>query len=170
MCDMTHSYVWYDSFICVIWLIHMCDMTSNEPVTTRQKLIYTGTWLMSHVIHIQCKNVFNIDVYIYVYIKNNISSNRLVPVMTHSYTGTWPMSHVIHMKCKYLCQIDVYIYVYIKNNISWNRLVPVMTHLYRDMTHVSLHTGTRLTCMCDIHILYIDVEYRYGVAMVSRID
>jgi len=34
MCDMTHSYVWHvthlymwhDSFICVTWLIHMCDM------------------------------------------------------------------------------------------------------------------------------------------------
>ena len=27
VCDMTHSYVWHDSFICVIWLIHTCDMT-----------------------------------------------------------------------------------------------------------------------------------------------
>jgi len=23
MCDLTHSYVWHDSFICVTWLIHM---------------------------------------------------------------------------------------------------------------------------------------------------
>jgi len=29
MCDMTHSYVWHDSFICVTWLIHMCDMTHS---------------------------------------------------------------------------------------------------------------------------------------------
>jgi len=28
-CDMTHSYVWYDSFIRVTWLIHMCDMTHS---------------------------------------------------------------------------------------------------------------------------------------------
>jgi len=27
MCDMTHSYVWHDSFICVTWLIHISDMT-----------------------------------------------------------------------------------------------------------------------------------------------
>jgi len=27
--DMTHSYVWHDSFICVTWLIHMCDMTHS---------------------------------------------------------------------------------------------------------------------------------------------
>jgi len=28
MCDMTHSYVWHDSFVCVAWLIRMCDMTN----------------------------------------------------------------------------------------------------------------------------------------------
>jgi len=27
--DMTHSYVWHDSFICVTWLIHMYDMTHS---------------------------------------------------------------------------------------------------------------------------------------------
>ena len=26
MCDVTHLYVWHDSFICVTWLIYMCDM------------------------------------------------------------------------------------------------------------------------------------------------
>jgi len=29
MCDMTYSYVWHDSFICVTWLIHKCDMTHS---------------------------------------------------------------------------------------------------------------------------------------------
>jgi len=29
MCDMTHSYVWHDSFICVTWLIHKRDMTHS---------------------------------------------------------------------------------------------------------------------------------------------
>jgi len=28
-CDMTHVYVWHDSFIHVTWLIHMCDMTHS---------------------------------------------------------------------------------------------------------------------------------------------
>ena len=35
MCDMTHSYVWHDSFICVTWLIRMCDVTE----------FICGTWL-----------------------------------------------------------------------------------------------------------------------------
>ena len=29
MCDMSRSYVWHDSFICVTWLIHMSDMTHS---------------------------------------------------------------------------------------------------------------------------------------------
>jgi len=29
MRDMTHSYVWHDSFICLTWLVHMCDMTHS---------------------------------------------------------------------------------------------------------------------------------------------
>jgi len=30
MCDTTHSYVWHDSFICVTWLIYLCDMPHSE--------------------------------------------------------------------------------------------------------------------------------------------
>ena len=27
VCDITHAYLWHDSFLCVTWLIHMCDMS-----------------------------------------------------------------------------------------------------------------------------------------------
>jgi len=30
-CNMTYSYVWHASFICVTWLIQMCDMTHSYP-------------------------------------------------------------------------------------------------------------------------------------------
>jgi len=43
MCDMTHSYVWHDSFICVTWLIHMCDMTQSYVWTD---LSICVTWLI----------------------------------------------------------------------------------------------------------------------------
>jgi len=29
MCDMTHSCVWNDAFMCVTWCIHMCDITHS---------------------------------------------------------------------------------------------------------------------------------------------
>jgi hypothetical protein len=30
MCDVTHSYVWHDSFVCVTWLIRICAMTHSH--------------------------------------------------------------------------------------------------------------------------------------------
>jgi len=39
MCDMTHSYVWHDSFICVTWLIHMCDMTHSYSLSATSSAI-----------------------------------------------------------------------------------------------------------------------------------
>ena len=48
MCDMTHLYVWHDSFICVTWLIHMCDM----PQTFVGQKVLAVTWLIySYVRH-----------------------------------------------------------------------------------------------------------------------
>jgi len=51
MCDMTLSHVWHDSFTCVTWLFHMCDMThfqsSHMYVTWR---IHWSTAVMSTVI------------------------------------------------------------------------------------------------------------------------
>jgi len=29
VCDMTPAHVWHESFICVVWLIQMCDMTED---------------------------------------------------------------------------------------------------------------------------------------------
>ena len=51
MCDITHSYVQYDSFICVTWLIHMCDMTHSYVCampcsSTRHDSFMCVTWLI----------------------------------------------------------------------------------------------------------------------------
>ena len=48
MCVMTHSYVCHDLFICVTWLIHICDTTFSISLLYIT-FIYV-TWLvMSHV-------------------------------------------------------------------------------------------------------------------------
>ena len=43
---LTYSFVWHDSFICVIWLIHMCDMTHSyawhDSFVRVTWLIHTG--------------------------------------------------------------------------------------------------------------------------------
>ena len=38
-----HSYVWHDSFICVTWCIHMCDMTRSY---VRHDSFICATWLI----------------------------------------------------------------------------------------------------------------------------
>ena len=47
MCDMTHSYMWHDSFIYVTWLIHICNMTQSDML--HDSFIYV-TWL-NHAWH-----------------------------------------------------------------------------------------------------------------------
>ena len=47
MCDVTHSYAWRDSFICVPWLIHMRDV--NHLYVWHDSFICV-TWLI-HVWH-----------------------------------------------------------------------------------------------------------------------
>jgi len=47
-CDMTHSHVWHDSFTCVTWLIYTGDMTHSH---VWHNLFTRVAWLMSHVCH-----------------------------------------------------------------------------------------------------------------------
>ena len=53
VCDMTHSYVRHNSFICVTWLTHMCDMTRHTfcsswvPATTRIPVSITAPSIVS---------------------------------------------------------------------------------------------------------------------------
>jgi len=41
MCDMTHSYLRHDTFICATWRIHMCDMTHSY---LRHDTFICATW------------------------------------------------------------------------------------------------------------------------------
>jgi len=52
MCDMTHSYVRHYSFVCVTWLIHTCDMIHSY---VRHHSFVCVTWLIRCAIWIiQC--------------------------------------------------------------------------------------------------------------------
>jgi len=53
-CDMTHWYVWHDSFTCVTWLIDVCDMTHSyvghfvKLFLLINESCHTCEWVMSH--------------------------------------------------------------------------------------------------------------------------
>ena len=55
MCDMTHSYVWHDSFVCVTWLIYTCGVTHSyvwhNSFTRVTWLIHVCNMTHSHVWH-----------------------------------------------------------------------------------------------------------------------
>jgi len=47
MWDMTHSYVWHDSFTCVTWLVHMFDMSRCNTAILGVYMCHSfGTWLI----------------------------------------------------------------------------------------------------------------------------
>ena len=57
-CDITHSYAWHDSFICVTWIIcmcdwriQMCDMTHSSVWHVVIKLPVRAAWIPSDSIH-----------------------------------------------------------------------------------------------------------------------
>ena len=84
MCDMTHSYVWHDSFICVTWLFHMCDMTCSY--VWHDSLIGM-TWLI-----LMCDMTDRYD--------------GIVMVSISHVSHTW-MSHVTHISKSHVTHMNV---------------------------------------------------------------
>jgi len=80
VCDMTHSYVWHDSFICVIWLIHICDAT--HPYVWHDSSICV-TWLI-HMCDMTHSYVWY-DSSIYVWFHSSTRMNKCA--VTNSYAG-----------------------------------------------------------------------------------
>jgi len=74
ICDMTHSYVRHDSFICATWLIHTCDMT--HPHVWHDPFIRM-TWLI-HICDMTRSYVWQ---YSFIYVTWLIHTYD----MTHSY-------------------------------------------------------------------------------------
>jgi len=74
MCDMTHSYVWQDSLICMTWLIHMCDTT------------HSYVWHDSFICLTRLTHMYDMT-HPYVWHDSFICVTRLIHMcdMTHSY-------------------------------------------------------------------------------------
>ena len=56
MCDMTRSHVWYDTFICVTWLMHMCDVTRlhvwhDSSICETRLMLYGELLMMRDMTH-----------------------------------------------------------------------------------------------------------------------
>ena len=88
MCDTTHLYMWYDSFICATWLIHMCDMT--------HLYMYTASRIEEPTPSISPRNNHRSHESSFMWRDSFVCVTRLIPVrdMTHSYVWHDLLSHV----------------------------------------------------------------------------
>jgi len=121
LCDMTHSSVWHDSFICVPWLIHMCAMTWLDTHASWMRHEACVTWL-----RIKC--VWH-------------DSLACVQVWHDSFgmhTCQWVMPHRIHN-----------VTLWVMPRVTWLRWdMTHLSHVARDMTQrVTLRMC--VTCLID---------------------
>jgi len=70
VCDMTHSCVWHDSFMCVTWLIHVCALTHSYLCRDSADVFGTDDMTKSFLWH---------------------NSFICVTWLVHTYAGTQPM-------------------------------------------------------------------------------
>jgi len=144
MCDMTHSYMWHDSFICVAWLIHICDMT------------HSFEWHDSFI----CMT-FVVFVYIFVHIYVWVMSHLLTIHVTHMnescQTYGWVMSHIWMSHVKHMDE-SCHTYEWVMSNI-WMSHVTLMNQ--------SCHThGWVMSHILTIHVTNMNQScHTYGWVM-----
>jgi len=105
MHDMTHLYVWHDSFICVTWDIHMCAMTHRGHEDDGSLIYNCLTWL----IYLRNPQLIYVCDMTHLYAQNNDSQ----------------MSHVTHM-C-YMCDMT---HLYVQLMMCANSSVSHCAHTY----------------------------------------
>jgi len=129
---MTHLYVWHDSFICVTWLIHVCDMT------------HSYVWRDSFICVLVLSAIWILEFGDLMCVRMCVMSNHMCD-MTHSYVShdsficvTW-LIHVCDMTRSYVWH-DSFICV------TWLIHVCDMTHSC--VWHDSFVCVTWLIYMC----------------------
>jgi len=129
MCDMTNSYVWHDSFICVTWLTHMCDMPHSYAC--HDSLICVA-WLF----HL-CAMTHSYEWH-----------NPCIYVTWLIHTCAMILSHTCDMTHSYVCHDSLIC-------VAWLFHVCAMTHLYEWITHSYIYANEH----CDTWVIIANEHY-----------
>ena len=154
MCDMTHPYVWHDSFICVTWLIHMFDMTQlyvwHDSFICVTWLIYMCDMTNSYVnaLTTYCNTLQHSP----SHGEQDYRVNSTAPCMWYDsficliwlihmcdMTNSYDMTHLYVWHDSFICQCTANILQHSATLcITWVTGLPgtyIVPHLARDMTH-----------------------------------
>jgi len=154
MCDMTPSYVWQDSFICVTWLMHTCAM--SHSYACHDSLI-CGPWL----IYIRMCAMTHLHSYVFTHVSwlfhMHVCQDSMLWNMNENHTDTHPLIYththpLIHTHAHPLIHIHnhplVHTHTHSLSTPSPTPLNPSHS-LTRSLTHAialpGTHTHTHIT-------------------------
>jgi len=125
MCDVTHSCVWHDSFICAAWRDVTCDFETvthmngsclthmNGTCLTHMNVsCHTFEWVMSHIWMSHVTRM-NGSCHTYEWVKSishTVSNSRVTSPTWMSYVThicEWVMSHTYSFEVAVYCSCDV---------------------------------------------------------------
>jgi len=149
MCDMTPSHVWNDSFICVTWLIHICDMTHSYVWLTHSYVwrdsFIRVTWLI-HICDVasihMCDSTYTSVRHLWSI--SHIRTHKHIHTHTHTHIYIYKYRHIVGPSM-YMCvnrylarrvelisKFDIYpIFIYIDTYIF------IYIHVYK---HIHVYT------------------------------
>jgi len=157
--DMTHWYVWYDSLVCVIWLIGMCDMTHSP----------------SH--SCACHDSFTLLIYVCVMTH---AHDLLICVTWHIHMTHFCVCHDSITGLGHMCDmphLHVMCVTHIIHGYDITGLGHMcdMPHLHVvfvcEMTRYSFISVTCLMCICDMthSYLWLDSSHVWHASFACRI-
>ena len=173
---MTHSYVWYDSFTCVTWLIHIHDVTHS--------------YVWHELIHMCDMNSFICLTWTHSYVWHD--SFKCVTWLNHMFD--MPHSYVWH-ELIYMCDMNSFICVTWTHSYVWHASSYAVGHFAKepyksdyilqkrpmilrslhmcDMPrHTLSHVWMSHVYICIIQYMNTSIyntKYAHGVATISRL-
>ena len=175
---MTHSCVWHDSFICVRWLIHACDMTHSMAhllcdMTHRYIWYMTRlyVWLDSFIrVLLPMYTPWHDLAYLHVRHDLFIYVTWLIHMCDANHLYVWRDSFI--SSCRTCEWVMLHIWSHVTRANQWDHVKVSLIFLY--VWHDSLvcsskptHRSTRLIHMCDMTYSYV---WRDSFIRVTRLS
>ena len=158
---MTHSCVWHDSFMCVTWLIHVCDMTHSDA---KALLRHGSISLLGH------ESVYSLSLYSLSVYSSHSKIGLPCRGLAHTYPVVWCMCVQLCVSSVHVCDRARLDTLYVTWHIDmWRDTLTCATwHIHVcDRSHKRGHT----IYMCDVTRIYMGhASLTYGTWLFQVCD